>query len=169
MCGIVLLEKNSSSWVYDVKAPGYKYNMPDLNAAVAVAQFEKAEDFRVLRQRIAERYREGLSGVSGIRLIEWRVSPDQHSHHLFPIVLTGESRISRNELIEALSERGIGTSVHYRPLHQMTYYRERYELEAGDFPNSEEYWRGCLSLPIYPGLSICDVDSIVSEVVNLVR
>ncbi|WP_328186485.1 DegT/DnrJ/EryC1/StrS family aminotransferase [Marinobacter sp. OP 3.4] len=157
----------ASSWVYDVKAPGFKYNMPDLNAAVAVAQFVKAEAFREARQAIAERYNQAFGGLSGVQLVKWRVPVSRHSHHLFPIVLGKNSKICREEFIEKLSQCGIGTSVHYRPLHHMSYYREKYSLDAEKFPNTESYWNGCVSLPVYPAMSDDNVDRVVSEVSRL--
>ena len=68
------------------------------------------------------------------------------------IILNDQSPVSRNRFIEILADRGIGTSVHYKPLHRMTYYRERYNLRPVDFPNAERIWKGCVSLTIYPSL-----------------
>ena len=68
------------------------------------------------------------------------------------IILNERSSISRNQFIEFMAERGIGTSVHYKPLHRMTYYRERYKLRTENFANAEKIWKGCVSLPIYPEL-----------------
>lgn len=158
---------NASSWIYDVKAPGFKYNMPDVNAAIAVAQFHKAESFRQARQLIALKYRHAFKNITGLDIIQLRVQPEQHSHHLFPIVLNEKASISRDDFIAKLAERGISTSVHYRPLHQMSYYREKYELDSQDFPNTETYWRGCVSLPIYPAMSNESVDRVITEVSHL--
>jgi dTDP-4-amino-4,6-dideoxygalactose transaminase len=72
-------------------------------------------------------------------------------------------------LIELLGEAGIGTSVHYKPLHRMTYYRERYALKPEDFPNAERHWRGCVSLPVYPGLTNEELAYVVEAVRRCLR
>ena len=141
------------SWEYDVIAPGYKYNLPDLAAAIGLAQLERAEEFRRERERCARFYLQQLAQVPGIDLPSLNVPHADHAWHLFPIVLNAQSPISRNQFIEVLNGKGIGTSVHYKPLHRMTYYRERYSLRADDFPNAERIWQGCVSLPIYPSLT----------------
>jgi dTDP-4-amino-4,6-dideoxygalactose transaminase len=143
---------NKSSWEYDVVAPGFKYNMPDINAAIGLAQLEKADYFRDQRQRCAEFYLDNLKHIPTINLPKCMGPLEHHSWHLFPIIIKPESRVSRNEFIQLMAKEGIGTSVHYKPLHRMTYYKETYNLNPEDFPNSERYWKGTVSLPIYPDL-----------------
>jgi dTDP-4-amino-4,6-dideoxygalactose transaminase len=151
-----------TSWEYDIVAPGYKYNMPDINAAIGLAQLEKAEYFRSLRQNCADQYFKHLKGIELLDLPECYVRMEDHSWHLFTIIIKPEARISRNEFIHLMTKEGIGTSVHYKPLHRMTYYKNTYNLNPKDFPNTERIWNGTVSLPIYPGLSkqelkfICD-------------
>ena len=140
------------NWEYDVVAAGYKYNMPDVNAAIGLAQLERAEEFRLGRQRCAEFYRRELAALEDVDVGTLETSPEDHSWHLFPIVLKPSARVGRNRLIELLAERGVGTSVHYKPLHRLTYYRERYGLSPGSYPQAERLWAGCVSLPIYHGL-----------------
>ncbi len=171
-----------AAWEYDVVAPGFKYNMPDINAAIGLAQLERAEALRRGRQRCLEFYLQHLAGVEGLDLPVIRGSLEDHSCHLFWVVLSGEGSrrqksvdgnrrlkdcgtvAARNRLIEFLGDAGIGTSVHYKPLHRMTYYRERYGLKPEDFPNAERHWRGCVSLPVYPGLSERELAYIVEQV-----
>lgn len=141
-----------SSWEYDVIAPGFKYNMPDVNAAIGLAQIEKAEDFRMSRQRCAEYYYKELSRNEYIDLPIYYGAIEDHSWHLFPIVITPESPVSRDEFIQQMKEKGIGTSVHYKPLHRMSYYRDTYNLVPEDYPGTEKMWKGLVSLPIYPDL-----------------
>jgi dTDP-4-amino-4,6-dideoxygalactose transaminase len=152
------------SWEYDVVAPGFKYNMPDVNAAIGLAQLEQVYTMRDERQRCALRYLSNLAEVEGIDLPELKVDPTWHAWHLFPIVLKTNAPLSRNELIQELAQRGIGTSVHYKPIHRMTYYRDRYELEPTQFPDAERIWRGCLSLPIYPSLENEEVDYVCRSI-----
>src|SRR5439155_568812 len=142
-----------ASWEYDVVAPGYKYNMPDLNAAIGLAQLERAGPMRERRQRCAECYRARLAGLPGVDLPPLHVAPADHAWHLFTLVLGPDAKVRRNELIPLLAERGVGTSVHYKPLHRMSYYRDRYRLSPADFPEAARTWQGCLSLPNYPPLA----------------
>jgi len=150
------------SWEYDVVAPGFKYNLPDLAAAIGLAQLERAEALRRERERCARFYLRELASVPGLDLPVSRVPEADHAWHLFPVVLNKHAPVSRNEFITLLAEHGVGTSVHYKPLHRMTYYRERYQLRAEDFPNAERIWQGCVSLPVYPTLGdedlayVCD-------------
>ncbi len=159
----------NSSWEYDVVAPGFKYNMPDVNAAIGLAQLERAEELRQQRQRCAEFYLEALKDIPCIDLPQLRVDPEDHAWHLFPIVLKPEAPLSRDKFIAQMNAKGIGTSVHYKPLHRMTYYRERYGLRPEDFPNAEKRWQGCVSLPIYPSLSereLLYISGCIGEILN---
>ncbi|TCO06870.1 DegT/DnrJ/EryC1/StrS family aminotransferase [Natronoflexus pectinivorans] len=152
------------SWEYDVVAPGYKYNMPDINAAIGIAQMEYAEEMRLARQKVAEIYYRELSDMPMIDLPACKVPLENHAWHLFPVVLNEKSPVSRNQFIELMSEAGIGTSVHYKPMHRMSYYQDRYQLKPEDFPVAEKIWKGNVSLPIYPLLTGEDIDTIVATV-----
>jgi dTDP-4-amino-4,6-dideoxygalactose transaminase len=143
---------SKSSWEYDVIAPGYKYNMPDINAAIGLAQLEKAEHFRIQRQRCATFYFNELKDISSIDLPVCHDLLENHSWHLFPINIREDAPVSRNEFIQLMANEAIGTSVHYKPLHRMTYYKETYKLKPENFPNTERIWKGTVSLPIYPEL-----------------
>ncbi len=152
------------SWEYDVIAPGFKYNMPDLNAAIGLAQMERAEEFRLSRQQVAEYYYNELADLPCLDLPVCKVPHKDHSWHLFPVVLNSLSPVSRNRLVELLSEKGIGTSVHYKPVYRMSYYRDRAGLDASHFPSCEKTWRGTFSLPIYPLLTAQELDYIVTSI-----
>jgi dTDP-4-amino-4,6-dideoxygalactose transaminase len=160
---------NGAAWEYDVVAPGYKYNMSDLNAAVGLAQLERADVFRDARERCATYYLERLEGLAGLDLPQLRVPMSEHAWHLFAVTLTEGACVSRNQFIDTMFERGIGTSVHYKPLHRMTYYRERYGLSPDSFPNAETLWRGCVSLPLYASLSEGEIDEVCRAVENILN
>ena len=157
------------SWEYDVIEAGFKYNMPDINAAIGLAQLEYAEEFRKERQRVAEYYFDKLTSILEIDLPVCNVSPADHAWHLFPIILNGTAKISRNRFIEKLSEAGIGASVHYKPLHRMTYYKEIYSLEPKDFPNCEKTWQGNVSLPIFPYMKDHELDYIYKTIIEILH
>lgn len=160
---------NKSSWEYDVIAPGYKYNMPDINAAIGLAQLEKAEYFRIQRQRCATFYFNMLKDISVIDLPKCNVPLEDHSWHLFPIIIRPESAVSRNEFIQIMAKEGIGTSVHYKPLHHMSYYKEFYMLNPDDFPNTEKIWKGTVSLPIYPELKEEELKFICETIKRILK
>lgn len=157
------------SWEYDVVEAGYKYNMPDINAAIGLGQLEQAEEFRMERQQAVEFYYKNLAGCEMIDLPICKVPFGDHAWHLFPLVLNEKSKITRNRFIEKMAEAGIGTSVHYKPLHQMTYYKERYNLNPGDFPNAEKTWKGNVSLPLYAYMTHEDLNYIVKTVKEILK
>lgn len=153
----------TSSWEYDIKAPGYKYNMPDINAAIGLAQLERLEHMRMKRQQCGQRYLSNLSEIDSLDLPVIRVPSEDSAWHLFPVVLNKKSTITRNELIRLLAADGIGTSVHYKPLHRMSYYKDKYNLRPATFPTAERLWNGCLSLPIYATLSEEDQEFVIQR------
>lgn len=154
----------TAGWEYDVVAPGFKYNLPDIAAAIGLAQLERAEELRRQRQRCAAFYYERLRDVEALDLPVCHGSPEEHSWHLFWVVLNDKSRIDRNRFIEGMNAAGIGTSVHYKPLHRMSYYRERYDRRPEEFPNAERHWRGAVSLPIYPSLTSRELEYVCETV-----
>lgn len=141
---------NVPSWEYDVVEAGYKYNMPDITAAIGLGQLEQAELLRQERQNVVEYYFHHLADLDMIDLPVSHVPFKDHAWHLFPIVLNNKAPISRNSFIEKMGEAGIGISVHYKPLHQMSYYKQRYNLIQEDYPNAQRTWEGNVSLPLYP-------------------
>jgi dTDP-4-amino-4,6-dideoxygalactose transaminase len=159
----------TNGWEYDVVAPGYKYNLPDILAAIGLAQLEQADSLRRERERCARYYLDHLGDTPGLDLPQQAFDLADHSWHLFYVILKDKAPLSQNRFIEAMSEQGIGTSVHYKPLHRMTYYRERYGLRAEDFPNAEKIWQGCVSLPIYPSLTEYDLDYICSTIKKILK
>ena len=153
-----------SSWEYDIVAPGFKYNMPDINAAVGLAQLEKAYYFKDQRQRCASYYIQELENIKVIDLPVCIGPIENHSWHLFPITIRPDAPVSRNEFIILMEKAGIGTSVHYKPLHRMTYYKETYNLNPEDFPNTERIWNGTVSLPIFPDLTESELKYICQTI-----
>ncbi len=148
-------------WEYDVVAAGYKYNLADLNAAVGIAQMERADEMRTGRQRVAQAYREGFSADSGLQPLVSRVPDEWHSWHLFPIRLATGNLDDRNAFIDAMAAAGIGTSVHYKPVHRLSYYRNLLGVTPDEFPGAEALWLSTVSLPIYHTLSDSEVDYVI--------
>jgi dTDP-4-amino-4,6-dideoxygalactose transaminase len=156
-----------SSWEYDVIAPGFKYNMADVNAAIGLAQLAKAEYFRSERQRCAAHYYNELKELNCIDLPVCNCAYEDHAWHLFPVIIRPEAPVTRNDFIQRMADKGIGTSVHYKPLHRMEYYRETYGLKPDDFPNTERIWNGTVSLPIYPDLNEQELEYICKSIKDI--
>ncbi len=158
----------SGSWYYEIVAAGYKYNLPDIAAALGLQQLKRADDFHRCRTRIAEHYSARLSHLEELHLPE--VQPNRiHSWHLYIIRLQpGALDIGRSEFIEKLKSAGIGVSVHYVPLHMHPYYRETYGYRPEDLPCMSRVSAGIISLPIYPALKDSEVDYICDTIIDLV-
>jgi dTDP-4-amino-4,6-dideoxygalactose transaminase len=152
-------------WEYDVVELGYKYNLTDLQAALALTQMGRAEEMRSRRERIAERYGAALSGIPGLR-VPAVAEGMRHAWHLYQIAVSPAegARTDRNALALALREDGIGTSVHFKPLHLFHWYKERLGVREGDCPVAEACYAATLSLPIYPDLSDADADRVAERV-----
>jgi dTDP-4-amino-4,6-dideoxygalactose transaminase len=150
-----------ASWSYDILAPGFKYNLTDLAAAIGLAQLKRVYEFQFRREAIAERYLECLADLPLDRPVR---APKRglHAWHLFPIRIRPEARIGRDQLIALLAERGIGSSVHYRPLHQMTYWQRQHCGRPGSFPAADRYFDGAVTLPLYPGMREAEADEVIS-------
>lgn len=160
---------SNSQWEYDVIAPGYKYNMPDLNAALGLAQLERAESMRSDRERCARYYIERLGSLHCVDLPVVRAPMADHAWHLFTITLNESAPIGRNEFINRMTDRGVGTSVHFKPLHRTTYYRDRYGLSPEDFPGAEKTWKGSVSLPIFASMQESELEYVCEAVWDILR
>jgi perosamine synthetase len=163
----------AGSWFYEIEDVGFKYNLTDLAAAIGVVQLRKAESMRRGREAIAARYGAAFEEAGLLDLVElplWPGSDVVHAWHLYPIRLRRPAAtVDRATLIEALKERGIGTSVHFIPLHLHPYYRRTYGYEPGDLPIAEAAYEREVSLPIYPGLAPSDVDRVVAAIGSILR
>ena len=157
------------SWYYEVHCPGFKYNLTDIAAAIGIEQLKKCNQFWEVRKRIATIYDEAFANLPEIQLSFCR-SNMQHAWHLYVIQLALERlRINRNDFIEALREKGIGTSVHFIPLHLHPYYRDKFGYKPADFPNASSAFERIVSLPIYPRMTEADVESVIGAVSKIVK
>ncbi len=155
---------NAGSWDYKIIAPGYKYNLTDIAAAIGIHQLAKAEEMRQMREVVARYYREALADIEEIELPA-EDSNRIHSWHLFPIKLRLERlSITRNEFMERLKEDGVGCSVHWRPLHLHPYYQETFGWRPEDFPAATVAWERSISLPIFPGMKDEDIEHVTRTV-----
>jgi dTDP-4-amino-4,6-dideoxygalactose transaminase len=156
------------SWYYEVVAPGFKYNMPDIAAAIGIHQLRKLTKMRDRRQQIADAYFTAFGNLP-VKLPEPQISTDQHSWHLFVVQLDLDAlTISRNEFVERMAAEGIGTSVHFIPLHLQPYWRDRYQLTREMFPVATAVYERIVSLPIYSKMTDSDIDRVINAVRNIV-
>ena len=153
-----------AAWYYEVVAPGFKYNLTDIAAALGIQQLRKARRFSARRREIALRYMRELRDLP-LRLPSPGRERDEHAWHLFVVRLDlAHLGITRDRFIEIMAERGIGTSVHFIPLHVQPYWRDRYGYAPGDFPRALEAYQSAVSLPIYPVMSDEDVERVIATV-----
>jgi perosamine synthetase len=155
------------SWDYRIIAPGFKYNMTDIAAAIGIHQLARAEEMRRKRERIAATYRDAFSGVEEIEL-PVEDSNRIHSWHLFPIRLRlARLTIDRNKFIDELAQSGVASSVHWRPLHLHPYYQESFGWRPEDCPVATETWRRLVSLPLFPGMREEEIERVIHTVKSL--
>ena len=150
------------SWYYEIVAPGFKYNLTDIAAALGIHQLRRVRDFQVRRQQLADLYDRLLADLPVI-CPPRPAEGDLHAWHLYVIRLTDDAAIGRDALIEALYAAGIGCSVHYIPLHLHPYWRERYGLRSEDFPHSQRAYERMLSLPLYTRMTDADVHRVADS------
>jgi len=156
------------SWHYQVVAPGFKYNMTDIAASLGIHQLKKAWSLQERRKAIAYKYNYAFSQLPVITPLIVNET-DVHSWHLYVLQLNlNELSLSRDRFIELLAERGVGTSVHYIPLHYHPYWQETYNLRENDFPKSSEAFKRIVSLPNYPKMTDEQVDTVISAVIEVI-
>jgi dTDP-4-amino-4,6-dideoxygalactose transaminase len=148
------------SWRYDIQEVGYKYNLTDLQAALGLSQLAKREATHALRIRLAQRYDRALAPLDAFEIPQ--IPSDVTSAwHLYVLQVKPDAlRIGRDRVIEELKSRGIGTSVHFIPLHLHSLY-QRIGYRDGQFPNAEARFNGAISLPLYPSMTDDDSDRVI--------
>jgi dTDP-4-amino-4,6-dideoxygalactose transaminase len=151
---------------YEVVRPGYKYNMTDVQAALGLHQLPRLDEWIDRRAELWERYDELLAGLP-LRTPAAPEAGTRHARHLYQVLLDPDAPLGRDELLDGLTERNIGTGVHYRGVHLHPYYRERYGLAPEDFPVASAISERTLSLPLGPNVSEADQDDVVAALAEL--
>ncbi len=157
------------TWKYEILEAGYKYNLTDLQAAIGLAQLKKCDSMRNARARVAHTYSQLLADQDVFELPA--LSPGKgHAWHLYVIQVNPRSlRIHRDQVIEELRERGIGSSVHFIPLHLHPLYQNRLGYRPGQFPEAEARFDAALSLPIYPDMTDAEIERVVEALRDIGR
>ncbi len=158
----------TGSWYYEVSAPGFKYNLSDILAAIGLGQLERFTEFQTRRAELVARYEQALAEIPEIRRPKARPHV-RHAWHLYPVALQLERlRCDRARFIEELRAENIGTTVNFIPLHLHPYFRRVLPYQEGNFPRAEDAYRRAVTLPLFPRMSDGDVDDVVAAVAKVV-
>lgn len=151
------------SWFYEVVEPGFKYNMPDICAAIGIHQLKKIDGFHQKRIKMAKVYNDALKSLP-ITLPACPADMTEHAWHLYPIRLNDEVKMSRDEFIIKMSEFDIGCSVHFIPLHRHPVWRDGYSLTPEQFPHAEAAFQRIASIPLYTKMTDADQQRVIDAV-----
>ena len=153
-----------------VLEPGFKYNLPDILAVLGIQQLARVEDFNDKRTQLAMHYRERLTEVEELRPLEVPAYSHKHSWHLFIVRLDiDNSKFSRNDFMEALKKRNIGTGIHFLAVHRQKYYQETMKIPTGMLPNTEWNSKRICSLPLFPEMTHEDVDDVIDTIKDILK
>lgn len=159
-----------ASWRYAVTEAGYKCNLPDILSAIGRAQLKKADAFLLERKRIASLYDEAFRDQPGLSLPPRGILPeDGHAWHLYALRIKYSKKMNRDIMIEELAKAGIGSSVHFIPLHIMPYYAKRYKLSPDSFPNALAMFEKSVSLPIWQGMGMALAERVANTVLSIIN
>jgi dTDP-4-amino-4,6-dideoxygalactose transaminase len=159
---------NKPSWYYSVIAPGFKYNLTDVASAIGIHQLRKLGKFQHRREELASRYHEAFAALP-LRTPACAPAGDKHAWHLYVIRLNDQTSISRDDFINEMAAAGIGTSVHFIPLHLQPFWRDTYSLVPEQFPNATRAYNEVVSLPLYPAMNDADQDRVIKAVRGILQ
>ncbi len=158
---------SEGSWYYEVLAPGYKYNLTDVQSAIGLVQLRKCAEMRSKRAEIARRYNEAFGKLPTLEIPTLK-NDRESALHLYILRLNRDKlRINRNEFVAALKQREIGTSVHFIPLHMHPYYRDTYGYDSADFPVATREYERYMSLPLFPDMSEEQIHHVIESVTSI--
>jgi UDP-4-amino-4-deoxy-L-arabinose-oxoglutarate aminotransferase len=148
-----------------VLEPGFKYNLPDMNAVLGLGQMQRLKQMNRRRAELAAAYAQRLTAVDGIEPLALPDYPMEHAWHLFVVRLLPErAGMDRDAFMAALKEQGIGTGLHFRAVHTHKYYRERFPGGGRDLPDTEWSSERICSLPLFPEMRDSDLDRVVNTI-----
>jgi len=158
--------EGSDPWWYEMPEPGFNYRLPDILCALGLSQLAKLPRFIDRRRALAARYRAALAPLAPVVRAAVRPAWSDPVLHLMVALIDFEAAgVTRRQVVEALKARGVGSQVHYIPVHRQPYYASRYG--ALDLPGAEAWYARCLSLPLYPGMADEDVDKVVAALAEV--
>jgi dTDP-4-amino-4,6-dideoxygalactose transaminase len=158
------------SWYYEIIAPGFKYNLTDIAAAMGLAQLRTIDRMWSRRREIAQAYTSAFEKYPELQPPAEPPVDGQHAWHLYSLRLNLERlSIDRARFIQELKQRNIGVSVHFIPLHLHPYYRHTYGYQPEDFPIAYHEYQRVISLPIYSKMTDRDVADVIAAVEGVVE
>ncbi len=163
-----LLTKNPGPWYYEMQSLGFNYRMTDMQAALGCSQLAKLDFFKKRRREVVATYNNAFEGM---KYLKTPTEPKEVSScfHLYAVQIDFASLgKTRSQVMQELREREIGTQVHYIPVHTQPFYKESFGYKEGDYPFAEKYYEQELSLPLYPGLSEEDVNTVIKAVKEVI-
>lgn len=161
------LIRNPGPWYYEMQTLGFNYRMTEMQAALGVSQLKKLSSFKARRREIVGAYNNAFRGIS------WIVTPYETSglsscFHLYAAQIDFAALgKTRKQVMAELLEKDVGTQVHYIPVHLQPFYQNNYDYHEGDYPVAECYYDRELSLPLYPGMTDTDVQTVISAIRGL--
>ena len=161
------LEKNPGPWYYEMQSLGFNYRMSDINAALGVSQMKRLDKFKEKRRAIIARYNEAFKDLDGFTIPIEREGLESCFHLYVAQIDFEKLGTTRTEYMQKMFSKGIGTQVHYIPVHTQPYYREKYGTEDIDCPVAMKYYSHALSLPLYPGMTEKDQEYIIEQIKDL--
>ena len=155
--------EKKATWYYNVVCLGYNYRLNEVQAALGISQLKRVEEINKKRIEAAHYYARKLKETDGI-IPPYKAKDRTHVYHLYVIRVTERYGIDRDELYKRLSTKGVGLSVHYTPLHLLTFYEKKLGYRVGDFPTAEKISKEILSLPLFPTISKAQIDYVIEEI-----
>lgn len=159
----------TGSWYYEVVAPGWKYNLSDVLAAIGLGQLERFDEMQAIRAALVARYQSNLAQVPEVGFMRAREGLT-HAWHLFPIALDLDAlTVDRARYVDELRAENIGTSVHFIPIHRHPHFRDSLRLQPAAFPVAEHAYARAITLPLFPRMTAADVDDVCAAVAKIAR
>jgi len=156
------------SWRYDVSLPGYKFNMTDIQAALGIQQLKKLDKFIAVRQKYASIYDEKFSKIAEIR-VPHNDTSNRHARNLYTVQIDiSKLTITRDQIVEEMKKRNIGANVYYMPLYELSFYKKDLKVKPSDFPVAQKVFKKMLTLPLYPKMTIEEVNYVADTLIEIV-
>jgi UDP-4-amino-4,6-dideoxy-N-acetyl-beta-L-altrosamine transaminase len=162
-----VLTKNPGPWYYEMHELGFNYRMTDIQAAIGIQQLKKLNAFVLRRREIIKHYNEAFNNI------DWLTTPYEKAEvysafHLYVLQFDFDKiGKDRKHVMEELLEAGVGTQVHYIPIHTQPYYQTNFGYQLGDFPNAEGYYQNAVSIPLYPGMTDSECEYVIEKILSL--